>query len=121
VGDLVDGILRGAYYDEAIGEEFNLASGHETRIIDLAHMVNKLTGNSAGISFTERRRWDTKSRLLASTKKANALMGYKPEMEFEQGLMNTIEWFKENWEKIEEAARFAPGMSAAVRGYSSVK
>lgn len=121
VGDLVDGILRGAYHDDAIGEEFNLASGRETRIIDLAHMINELTGNSAGISFTERRKWDTKSRLLASTDKAHRLMGYRPAMDFEEGLKNTIDWFRENWERIEGAARFAPGMSAAVKGYSSLK
>ncbi len=119
VGDLLDGILRGAYYNEAIGEEFNLASGRETRIIDLANMINSLTGNTAGISFTQRRKWDTKSRLLASTSKAFRLMGYEPKMDFEQGLRRTIDWFKQNWSDIEKAARFAPGMSAAVTGYSA--
>jgi len=119
VGDLVDGILRAAYYDKAVGEEFNLASGRETKIIDLANTVNKLTGNSAGISFLERRRWDTKSRLLASTEKAHTLIGYTAGMGFERGLRNTIGWFKENWEAINQSARFVPGMSAAVKGFTA--
>ena len=70
VGDIVDGLLRAGYYEAAISEEFNLASGRETRIIDLAEMINGLVGNSAGIKLASRRKWDTKSRLLASVDKA---------------------------------------------------
>ena len=71
VGDLVDGLLRAGVMESAIGQEFNLASATETRIIDLANMINRITGNSAGIRFVGRRKWDTKSRLLASVDRAN--------------------------------------------------
>jgi nucleoside-diphosphate-sugar epimerase len=115
VGDIVEGLLRAGYYESAIGEEFNLASGCETRILDLAHMVNQLTGNQAGIRLVQRRKWDTKSRLLASIERAGALIGYGPQTPFEVGLQNTIQWFKENWESIDASARFGPGVSSAVR------
>jgi len=115
VGDLVDGLLRAGYYESAIGQEFNLASGKETRIIDLANMINEAVGNKAGIKFAERRKWDTKSRLLASVDRAKSLIGYEPKTEFEEGLMNTINWFKENWENIGKSASFPPGISSAVR------
>lgn len=115
VGDLVDGLLGAGYYDEAIGQEFNLASGKETRIIDLATMTNEAVGNKAGIKFVQKRKWDTKSRLLASIDKAKSLVGYEPKTDFKEGLMNTINWFKENWENIEKSASFGPGISSAVR------
>lgn len=115
VGDLVDGLLRAGYYDEALGEEFNLASGKETRIIDLANMINDIVGNKAGIKFIQRRKWDTKSRLLASIDKARKLTGYEPRTEFKEGLMETIKWFKDNWSKIEQSASFGSGISSAVR------
>ena len=115
VGDLVDGLLRAGFYKEAIGEEFNLASAEETKIIDLANMINELTGNKAGIKFVSRRKWDTKSRLLASIQRAKELIGYQPETTFEEGLRATIEWFKANWDLIEKSASFTPGMSSAVR------
>ena len=51
VADLVDGLLRAGFYKEAVGQEFNLASGKETKIIDLANMINGLAGNKAGIKF----------------------------------------------------------------------
>ena len=117
VGDIVDGLLRAGYFETAVGQEFNLASGRETRIIDLATMINAQVGNKAGISFTERRKWDTKSRLLASVARAGELIGYKPNTPFEVGLQNAIAWFRENWEGIQAAARFGPGISSAVRSF----
>jgi len=115
VGDLVDGLLRAGFYKEAIGEQFNLASAEETKIIDLANMISELTDNKAGIKFVSRRKWDTKSRLLASIQRAKELIGYQPETTFEEGLRATIEWFKANWDLIGKSASFTPGMSSAVR------
>ncbi|MBI4795421.1 MAG: NAD-dependent epimerase/dehydratase family protein [Deltaproteobacteria bacterium] len=115
VGDIVDGLLRAGYFESAVGQEFNLASGEETRIIDLAKMINAQVGNQAGVTFTSRRKWDTKSRLLASVDRAKSLVGYQPNTPFEEGLGRTVAWFKENWERIAASASFGPGMSSAVR------
>jgi len=115
VMDLVEGLLRAGYYDKVLGQEFNLASGKETRIMDLARMVNKAVGNEGGTNFASRRKWDTKDRLLASVERARELIGYEPRTDFEEGLAATVEWFKENWERIEQAASFGPGVSSAVR------
>lgn len=115
VGDIVDGLLRAGAMDAAVGQEFNLASGKETRVIDLAHMVNSATGNSAEVRYVARRSWDTKMRLLASVDRARELIGYEPGTGFEEGLGKTVEWFKENWDSIESSARFGPGVSSAVR------
>lgn len=120
VGDIVDGLLRAGSMESAIGQEFNLASGKETRIVDLANMINAATGNKAGIQYAERRKWDTKSRLLASIDRARDTIGYSPSTEFEAGLVRTIQWFHENWDHIEKSARFAPGVSSAVREMTTV-
>jgi UDP-glucose 4-epimerase len=119
VGDIVDGLLRAGYYPAAVGQEFNLASGRETRIIDLAEMINRQVGNAAGIRFTERRKWDTKPRLLASVARAQSLIGYQPATPFEEGLKRAITWFRDNWDRIAASASFGPGMSSAVRQLAS--
>jgi len=116
VADIVDGLLRAGAMEQAVGKEFNLASGVETKIIDLANMVNDIVGNKAGVKFLPRRKWDTKPRLLASIEKAKKLIGYEPKTSFEEGLRNTIKWFRDNWDKIKASARFGPGTSSAVRG-----
>ena len=114
VDDLVDALLRAGYYDAAVGEEMNLASGREIKILDMAEMVNDLTGNKAGIARAPHRVWNTKKRLLASVEKANKLLGYEQSMDFEQGLKNTYEWFKANWDNITRDAEF-PGMRRLCR------
>jgi UDP-glucose 4-epimerase len=118
--DLVQGLIMAGHEKKAIGENFNLASGTEIRIRDLVGMVNRAAKNKAPIQFLERRKWDTKPRLLASIDKAGALIGYKPLVGFPEGFTATIEWFRDNWGKIEAMADFPPGMSSAVRGANSV-
>lgn len=117
VGDITDGLLRTGAAEEAIGEEFNLASGTETRIVDLAKTINSLTGNRSGIVFVERRKWDTKSHRFASIDKARRLLGYEPRTGLSEGLTRTIKWFRKHWDIISCTPRFDPGMSAAVSGY----
>jgi UDP-glucose 4-epimerase len=116
VADLVDGLLRAAYFEKALGQEMNLASGVEIKILHMAERVNELTGNKAGIVQAERRVWDTKKRLLASVDRAKNLLGYAPKMNFDDGLRTTIDWFRANWEDVRRDAEFPPGMSAAARG-----
>jgi len=116
VMDIVDALLRGGYYDEAIGAEMNIASGREINILAMAELINELTGNQAGIVRAPARVWDTKKRLLASIDRAKEVVGYEPKMEFRQGLEATIKWFKDNWEQIRHDAEFPPGSSAAVQG-----
>ena len=115
VSDIVNGLLRLGTHEAAIGQAMNIASGREIRIVDMAERVNELTGNEAGIVKAERRVWDTKNRLLASVDLAHELVGYEPQMGFDDGLQQTIEWFRANWDRIEQAADFPPGMSSAVR------
>lgn len=113
--DLVQGLVKGAYNPKAIGENFNLASASEISILKMVQTVKRLTGSTSEIDFKPTRKWDTKMRLLASVEKADKLIGYKPIMDFEPGLLTTIEWFRDNWDLITKLADFKPGMSSAVR------
>ena len=119
VGDIVRALLLAGKADAAVGKEFNLASGRETRIGDLARRVNEAVGNTAGLKTLERRSWDTKPRLVAAIGRAREVLGWEPEVGLEQGLAETLHWFRENWSRIEPAARFGPGTSSAVRGISA--
>ena len=106
VDDIIDGTLRMGVLEDAVGEAINLASGTETKIIDLAEKINKITGNKAGIIFKERRDWDKATRRRASIEKAKKLLGYQPRVDIDTGLKKVYQWFKENWENIEKSVRF---------------
>ena len=113
--DLVQGLIKSAYYKEAIGENFNLAAGREISISDMAKQVQKVTGNEIEFLYKERRKWDTKPRLLASIEKASKLIDYKPIIDFEEGFKANLDWFKLFEKEIEKSSDFPPGMSAAVK------
>jgi nucleoside-diphosphate-sugar epimerase len=106
VGDIVNGLLAMGVEEKAIGQAINLGSSREHRVVDMANMVNELTGNEAGIKFVERRDWDVKKRLLSSTDKARAILGYEPQTAFEDGLELTHAWFLEHWGDIRKSAEF---------------
>ncbi|MBU4374415.1 MAG: NAD-dependent epimerase/dehydratase family protein [Euryarchaeota archaeon] len=106
VDDIINGLLAMGIREEAVGEAINLGSGKEHRVIDMANMVNELAGNESGVAYVERRDWDVKHRLLSSIKKAQRLLGYKPQTEFEDGLKSVYEWFLENRDDINRSAEF---------------
>jgi len=106
VGDLVNGLVAMATQEKAIGEAINLGAGREIQICDLAHWINELTGNEAGILYKERRDWDKKNRLLSCIDKASNIIGYYPEMDFKKGLEYTYQWFVNNWDSIQGCKEF---------------
>jgi len=112
VGDIVNGLVAMACCKDAVGEAFNLATGREIKIRDLAEWILELTGNDSGIVFAERRDWDKKNRLLASIEKARKMLGYNPNMDFKEGLKQVKNWFAENWENIEKAQDSKPNQWA---------
>ena len=106
VDDIIDGTLRMGFVKEAVGEAINLASGTETRIIDLANWINELTGNSAGIIFKPRRDWDKAVRRRASIEKAKKILGYQPKTDIKTGLERTYEWILKNKDRIKHSVKF---------------
>ncbi len=106
VGDICNGLLAMGIEEEAIGEAINLGSGKDHRVIDMANRVNELSGNEAGIEFKERRNWDAKTKLLSCIDKAHDILGYKPTVPFDDGLVKVHDWFVDNWDNIQESAEF---------------
>ena len=106
VDDIVDGTLKAGIIPEALGEAINIASETETKVIDLAIMINELTGNENGVKFVGRRKWDKIVRRRASIEKARKILGYEPKIGIKEGLEKTLDWFLQNRDKIEKSVRF---------------
>ena len=106
VENIVDGTLLLGVVPEAVGDAFNIASETETKIIDVANIVNELTGNPSGVEFIARRGWDKITRRRASIEKAKKVLGYEPQMNMKDGIKGAYDWIIENRDKIEAYARF---------------
>jgi nucleoside-diphosphate-sugar epimerase len=106
VGDIVDGTMRLGVMPEALGDAFNLASGNEIQVIDIANMVNEIAGSKADIQFTKRRSWDKITRRCASIEKAKSILGYLPKATLYDGIKEVHKWILDNQDKIERDAKF---------------
>jgi UDP-glucose 4-epimerase len=91
-GDTVAGILGALHGETEPGAVFNIGSGQETRIVDVANAINELTGNPGGIEFIPRRNWDNVSRRRSDIALARDTFGYDPRTTIEDGLAATHAW-----------------------------
>lgn len=110
VDDLVEGLLRCASIGQA-GEVYNLASGVETSIRDLAGLVNELTENPTPPKIAPRRNWDRSGRRFGSTDKARDELDFQACTSIGEGLRTTVEWSRRHLELIDQTiARHADRM-----------
>ena len=104
VGDLVDGLLTCAE-SGATGDVYNLASGKETSIRQLAELVNRLTDNPAEVELLPARNWDRSGRRFGSVEKAERDLGFEAQTPLEDGLLRTVDWMRENLDLIDACIR----------------
>ena len=97
VTDICNGLIALAKCDEAVGKEVNIGSGNEISISELAKLIISLIDSEAEIISEDLRKRPEKSeveRLLCDNRLIQKLTGWKPEVSLKEGLVKTIEWFK---------------------------
>ena len=102
VANTVEGFARAAGAPAALGQTFNLGSGREISVGDLAQTIARLMGRPIIIESEDQRIRPGKSeveRLLASNTRATSLLGWTPAVTLEEGLQQTIDWLAANREK----------------------
>jgi GDP-L-fucose synthase len=93
-GDAADGILTAAEFYNG-SEPVNVGSGQEISIKELAELIARLTGFKGKIT------WDTSQpngqpRRALDTQRAYDYIGWRAQVPFEEGLRNTIEWYRQS-------------------------
>ena len=112
VGDIVAGLIACAERGEP-GDVYNLASGVETEIKDLAESIIRLSGSPSELTISPPRDWDRSGHRFGSTKKAERELRFRATVGLEEGLAETIEWMRANLALIDacverHADRLAP-------------
>jgi nucleoside-diphosphate-sugar epimerase len=83
--------------EQVVGRVFNVATGRRTTLNDTFRVLKKLTGYCGGPKYGPERAGDVKQS-LADISKAEKHLGYKPGVDFEQGLKLTVEWYRTQME-----------------------
>ena len=98
VGDLINAVRLAATVDGVGGEIFQIATSAETTVQELVDKLLPVLA-SVGIKdvevrYTEARRGEVR-RNYADTSKAERMLGWKAQVDLDEGLRRTVEWFME--------------------------
>lgn len=99
VKDTVEGFVRLSRSEKAVGEEVNIATRREIGIGSLARLIISVMGKKAVLALdSERVRPESSEveRLCGDNRKLYRLTGWKPSYELEDGITETVEWFRDN-------------------------
>jgi UDP-N-acetylglucosamine/UDP-N-acetyl-alpha-D-glucosaminouronate 4-epimerase len=80
--------------NQAAGQVFNVATGQRVTLNEMFTALQKLTGYSGQPKYAPEREGDIKHS-LADISKAEKYLGYKPKVNFEQGLRLTVDWYRQ--------------------------
>lgn len=97
VKDTVDGFARIASCDDLIGADVNIATNSEISIGKLAQTIVDIINPNATIVTDEQRLRPEKSevnRLFGCNRKLFDSIGWKPETSLEEGIAQTVDWFR---------------------------
>jgi UDP-glucose 4-epimerase len=99
VTDAVHATLLAGQRDAAVGQVFNVGSGSELSIADLATLVVRLTGTRSSIDHVDYRSvygpaFEDTLRRVPDVGKAEAILGFSAQVGIDEGLRRTIEWWQ---------------------------
>ena len=100
VEDLVRGLLTCALKGVP-GHAYNLASGVETSILELATLINEQTDNPAPIDLKPARDWDRSGKRFGDPTKSRSELGFEARVALPDGLSRTIAWTRSHVSIIE--------------------
>ena len=100
VDDLVDGLIACALGGRA-GDVYNLATGVEISIRQLADTINAATGNATPPALLPQREWDRSGRRFGDPTKAREALGFTARTPLDEGIRRTVAWTRAQLPLIE--------------------
>jgi len=79
---------------------FNIASGQETSLNELAAALLKVMGSDLQPEYGAERKVNPVSRRLADVSKAHQALGFKAQVKLEDGLSRLVDWWRANRQKV---------------------
>jgi UDP-glucose 4-epimerase len=96
VSDVVEATLLAAFTSKAEGQVYNVGTGRETTVNQLARMIIDITGSAVDPTFVDRRDIDNIRRRVVNIEKIRRELRWVPSMTIEQGLRHTYQWLLDN-------------------------
>lgn len=98
ITDTAKGLLLFLANEGARGEVLNVGNYEEVTILELAQRIRRLANSTSSITFYPLPKDDPKRR-CPDMDRTQRLLGWKPRISLEQGLVRTIRWFQRSRHK----------------------
>lgn len=96
IDDIVDGVMAVLERPEAVGHAFNIGNPRSSlTIYHLARQVVQLASSGSALRFEKINRTDVELR-IPNIDKARELLGFEPKINLEEGLLRTIQWYRQS-------------------------
>lgn len=95
VEDVTEATLLAAVSPKAEGQVYNVATGHETTVNQLARLIIEITGAKVEPDYVDRRDIDNIRRRVLNIEKIRRELRWIPSVTLEQGLRRTYQWLLE--------------------------
>ena len=99
--------IHAALMNGKSGEVYNIGGGRELTNLEITHLILEAMGaDESSIEYVEDRKGHD-LRYSVDWTKINRELGYEPQVKFEDGLRDTIEWYRNNrawWEPLKKRA-----------------
>ncbi len=96
IDDVVEATLLAAFAAKADGQVYNVGTGRETTINQLARMIIEIAGAGVQPVYVDRRDIDNIRRRVVNIEKIRRELRWVPSITVEQGLRRTYEWLNEH-------------------------
>src|SRR5215470_12784017 len=96
IDDAVEATLMAAFSPKAEGQVYNVGTGRETTVNQLAHLIIEITGAAVEIVRVDRRDIDNIRRRVVNIEKIRRELRWSPSVTIEQGLRRTYEWLRDS-------------------------
>lgn len=93
VGDVVRANIMAIEDSKADNKTFNVGTCTETSVNKLFNMLKNMTGYKGNTLHTKAKKGEVR-RMFLSYEKINKTLGWQPEVTFEEGLEETVEWYR---------------------------
>ena len=112
IDDFVDALIRTLALPAAVGETFNIGNSRNTlTIYDLARRVISILGSESRVNFVDIDFSDIDVR-VPRLRKVSELLGFTPEVELDEAIRKTAQWYEEHLEQVDPSLRGTEALAA---------
>jgi nucleoside-diphosphate-sugar epimerase len=95
ISDAINAYVKAGEYDKSHLDVFNIGAGVSYAVSDIVNRVLQVWGEETTVKYQHQTRRGEIMDVVANIRKAKQLLGWQPEVSFEEGIQRCLEWYRD--------------------------